>query len=124
MGRIYQLTRRRVSPDSGERYYETIRLVTLVVRIDEEEVTMTRGGTGNMLGVGGTRQHLGRKALRGGGRGGRIGGGVDPRAQKRELLRKLREERQGQREEDGGAAQDQASTGGQGSPQSVSRAAR
>lgn len=91
---------------------------------------MTRGGTGNMLGVGGTRQHLGREALRGGVRGGRIGGDVDPRAQKRELLRKLREERQrqvqgqGQREEDGGAAPDQASAGGQGSPQSVSRAAR
>ncbi|MFC8422614.1 DUF6243 family protein [Streptomyces sp. NPDC057236] len=81
---------------------------------------MTRGGAGNMLGVGGARQHLGRKALRGGGRGGRIGGGVDPRAQKRELLRRLRE----QREEGDGAAPDQPPTGGQGSPQSVSRAAR
>ncbi|MEU7468163.1 DUF6243 family protein [Streptomyces sp. NPDC044984] len=82
---------------------------------------MTRGGAGNMLGVGGTRQHLGREALRGGGRGGRVGGGLDPRAQKRELLRKL----QAKREEDGGAASDQASArGGQGSPQSVSRAAR
>ncbi|MFF9483944.1 DUF6243 family protein [Streptomyces sp. NPDC014676] len=81
---------------------------------------MTRGGAGNMLGVGGTRQHLGRKALRGGGRGGRIGGGgVDAQAQKRELLRRLQE----QREEDG-AAPGQASAGGQGSPQSVSRTAR
>lgn len=58
---------------------------------------MTRGGAGNMLGVGGTRQHLGRKALRGGGRGSRIGGGgADPRAQKRELLRTLQEKRQAQ----------------------------
>ncbi|MEU1038909.1 DUF6243 family protein [Streptomyces sp. NPDC005907] len=54
---------------------------------------MARGGDGNMLGVGGTRRKLGRTALRGGGRGGRIGGGLDPQAQKRELLRKLREGR-------------------------------
>ncbi|MFJ4831162.1 DUF6243 family protein [Streptomyces sp. NPDC088747] len=54
---------------------------------------MTRGGSGNTLGVGGTRSNLGREALRGGGGGGRIGGGLDPRAQKRELLRRLREER-------------------------------
>ncbi|GGV14466.1 hypothetical protein GCM10010293_06710 [Streptomyces griseoflavus] len=55
-----------------------------------------------MLGVGGTRQHLGREALRGGGRGGRIGGGgLDARAQKRELLRKLREARQEERPEEG-----------------------
>jgi len=52
---------------------------------------MSRGG--NMLGVGGTRRNLGRKALRGGGRNGRIGGGLDPQAQKRELLRKLQEGR-------------------------------
>ncbi|MEV8428328.1 DUF6243 family protein [Streptomyces sp. HUAS 31] len=52
---------------------------------------MSRGG--NMLGVGGTRRNLGRKALRGGGRNGRIGGGLDPQAQKRELLRKLQESR-------------------------------
>lgn len=52
---------------------------------------MSRGG--NMLGVGGTRRNLGRKALRGGGQNGRIGGGLDPRAQKRELLRKLQERR-------------------------------
>ncbi|MBT1091644.1 DUF6243 family protein [Streptomyces chartreusis] len=52
---------------------------------------MSRGG--NMLGVGGTRRNLGRKALRGGGRDGRIGGGLDPQAQKRELLRKLQERR-------------------------------
>ncbi|GAA3190250.1 hypothetical protein GCM10010451_44950 [Streptomyces virens] len=54
---------------------------------------MARGGAGNMLGVGGTRQHLGRDALRGGGRAGRVGGGLDPQAQKRELLRRLQEER-------------------------------
>ncbi|KJK41853.1 hypothetical protein UK15_00025 [Streptomyces variegatus] len=47
-----------------------------------------------MLGVGGSRKKLGRGALRGGGRGDRIGGGVDPQAQKRELLRKLQEKRQ------------------------------
>ncbi|MGV9844851.1 DUF6243 family protein [Streptomyces fungicidicus] len=59
-------------------------------------VVMARGGAGNMLGVGGTRQHLGRKALRGGGRGGRVGAaGLDAQAQKRELLRRLREEREG-----------------------------
>ncbi|MDL5201236.1 DUF6243 family protein [Streptomyces sp. ALI-76-A] len=55
---------------------------------------MTRGGAGNMLGVGGTRKKLGRDALRGGERGGRIGGGLDARAQKRELLRRLQEKRQ------------------------------
>ncbi|MDI3419983.1 DUF6243 family protein [Streptomyces luteolus] len=54
---------------------------------------MTRGGAGNMLGVGGHRTKLSRKALRGGGRDGRIGGGLDARAQKRELLRKLQEGR-------------------------------
>lgn len=52
---------------------------------------MSRGG--NMLGVGGTRRNLGRKALRGGGRDNRIGGGLDPQAQKRELLRRLQEGR-------------------------------
>ncbi|MEF9903422.1 DUF6243 family protein [Streptomyces sp. P9-A2] len=62
---------------------------------------MSRGGSGNMLGVGGSRRHLGRKALRGGERDGRIGGGLDARAQKRELLRKLQErrEREQRREE-------------------------
>ncbi|MFE2279364.1 DUF6243 family protein [Streptomyces sp. NPDC059454] len=85
---------------------------------------MTRGGAGNMLGVGGTRQHLGRKALRGGGRGGRVGGGLDPQAQKRELLRKLQEKRQ-EGDEGKGTPPGQASTrGGQESPQSASRAAR
>ncbi|MEU9288986.1 DUF6243 family protein [Streptomyces sp. NPDC048275] len=54
---------------------------------------MARGGAGNMLGVGGARSNLGRNALRGGGRGKRIGGGSDPQAQKRELLRKLQEQR-------------------------------
>ncbi|PTH89377.1 hypothetical protein C9J60_06960 [Streptomyces sp. A244] len=55
-----------------------------------------------MLGVGGSRRNLGRTALRGGGRAGRIGGGLDPQAQKRELLRKLQERRQQRegREED------------------------
>ncbi|MFD9938790.1 DUF6243 family protein [Streptomyces massasporeus] len=57
---------------------------------------MTRGGAGNMLGVGGSRKNLGRRELRGGGRGDRIGGGLDPRAQKRELLRKLQESRRQQ----------------------------
>ncbi|MFJ7072847.1 DUF6243 family protein [Streptomyces sp. NPDC098781] len=52
---------------------------------------MTRGGAGNMLGVGGTRRNLGRNALRGGGRNGRVGGGADAAAQKRELLRKFQE---------------------------------
>ncbi|MFE2627214.1 DUF6243 family protein [Streptomyces sp. NPDC059374] len=54
---------------------------------------MTRGGAGDMLGVGGTRRRLGRTALRGGARNGRVGGGTDPAAQKRELLRRLRERR-------------------------------
>ncbi|MFF6785752.1 DUF6243 family protein [Streptomyces sp. NPDC012510] len=58
---------------------------------------MTRGGAGNMLGVGGARRNLGREALRGGGPNGRIGGGVDAQAQKRELVRKLREKRQQER---------------------------
>lgn len=48
-----------------------------------------------MLGVGGTRSNIGRKALRGGNRDGRIGGAQDPQAHKRELLRKLREKREG-----------------------------
>ncbi|MEU6082997.1 DUF6243 family protein [Streptomyces sp. NPDC047108] len=56
---------------------------------------MTRGGTGNLLGVGGTRANLSRSTLRGGGRGGRgRGGGADPMAEKRELLRKLKEARE------------------------------
>ncbi|MFY1678572.1 DUF6243 family protein [Streptomyces sp. WMMC905] len=50
-------------------------------------------GSGNMLGVGGTRSNLSRSALRGGGKGGPPGGGSDPLGQKRELLRKLREAR-------------------------------
>ncbi|WP_395573906.1 DUF6243 family protein [Streptomyces sp. BK79] len=60
---------------------------------------MTRGGAGNMLGVGGTRHKLGRDALRGGGRGGRTGGGADPQAGKRDLLRRLQERQRQQREE-------------------------
>ncbi|WP_327694455.1 DUF6243 family protein [Streptomyces sp. NBC_00459] len=66
---------------------------------------MARGG-GNMLGVGGTRSNLGKNALRGGGRGKQTGGGTDPQAQKRELVRKLQEKRA---EEEGvpeGGAQD------------------
>ncbi|MFE0171756.1 DUF6243 family protein [Streptomyces sp. NPDC059002] len=55
---------------------------------------MSRGGSGNMLGVGGTRSNLSRKALRGAGRDGRVGGGLSPQAQKRELLRKLQEGRE------------------------------
>lgn len=54
---------------------------------------MTRGGAGNMLGVGGTRSKLSRKALRGGDRSGTVGGGQSAQAQKRELLRKLQEGR-------------------------------
>ena len=46
-----------------------------------------------MLGVGGTRSNLGKNALRGGGRGKQTGGGADPQAQKRELVRKLQEKR-------------------------------
>lgn len=64
---------------------------------------MTRGGAGNMLGVGGSRKNLGRGALRGGGRGERIGGGHDPQAQKRELLRKLQEKRQQEAQREGTA---------------------
>ncbi|WP_030780553.1 DUF6243 family protein [Streptomyces sp. NRRL S-920] len=55
---------------------------------------MTRGGSGNMLGVGGTRSNLSRKKLRGADRGGRVGGGLSPQEQKRELLRRLREGRE------------------------------
>ncbi|WP_328638021.1 DUF6243 family protein [Streptomyces canus] len=56
---------------------------------------MARGGTGGMLGVGGTRSNIGRKALRGGTRDGRVGAARDPQAHKRELLRKLQEKREG-----------------------------
>ena len=48
-----------------------------------------------MLGVGGTRSNISRGTLRGGNRGARIGGTQDASAQKRELLRKLREKREG-----------------------------
>ncbi|NEE14428.1 hypothetical protein G3M58_49190 [Streptomyces sp. SID7499] len=57
-----------------------------------------------MLGVGGSRKNLGRRELRGGGRSGRIGGGLDPQAQKRELLRKLQERRQQQEVREEGTA--------------------
>lgn len=59
---------------------------------------MSRGGSGNMLGVGGTRSNLGRGALRGGGRGQRVGGGLDPQARKRELLRRFQERQAAARE--------------------------
>ncbi|WP_220096500.1 DUF6243 family protein [Streptomyces cyaneus] len=52
---------------------------------------MARSGAGNMLGVGGARRNLSRKALRGGGRTGPIGGGTDPTTQKRELLRRFQQ---------------------------------
>lgn len=57
-----------------------------------------------MLGVGGSRRNLGRAALRGGPANGRVGGGLDAQAQKRELLRKLQEKQerragQGEQEE-------------------------
>ncbi|WP_181768552.1 DUF6243 family protein [Streptomyces albidus (ex Kaewkla and Franco 2022)] len=58
---------------------------------------MSKGRSGKMLGVGGTRSHLSRKQLRGGrGAGGGPGGTgrTDPQAQKRELLRKLQESRE------------------------------
>ncbi|MFE6777902.1 DUF6243 family protein [Streptomyces sp. NPDC057702] len=51
---------------------------------------MSKGRSGSMLGVGGTRANLSRSALRGG-RGGRGAPGPDPMARKRELLRELRE---------------------------------
>ncbi|MEE1928587.1 DUF6243 family protein [Streptomyces sp. TRM 70351] len=55
---------------------------------------MSRGRGGNMLGVGGTRSHLSRGRLSGARGGtGRPAGGPDPVAQKRELLRRLRESR-------------------------------
>ncbi|MCF3123176.1 MULTISPECIES: DUF6243 family protein [Streptomyces] len=55
---------------------------------------MARGGSGNMLGVGGTRSNLSRRTLRGGRGGDRVGGGLSPQEQKRELLRKLQEGRE------------------------------
>ncbi|WP_345591491.1 DUF6243 family protein [Streptomyces marokkonensis] len=61
---------------------------------------MTRGGAGNMLGVGGTRRTLSRNALRGADRNGRTGGGPSPQTQKRELLRKLQARQQEQDRQD------------------------
>ncbi|UQA95815.1 DUF6243 family protein [Streptomyces halobius] len=49
---------------------------------------MGKGHAGGMLGVGGTRNKLSRGALRGGRNG---GGRPDPQAQRRELLRRLQE---------------------------------
>ncbi|MGI5374951.1 DUF6243 family protein [Streptomyces sp. CA-251387] len=69
---------------------------------------MARSGAGNMLGVGGTRRNLGRKALRGGGQGGRIGAGTDAQTQKKELLRRLQEKRLQERRQ-GGATSDESS---------------
>ncbi|MBB5933278.1 DUF6243 family protein [Streptomyces zagrosensis] len=55
---------------------------------------MSKGRSGSMLGVGGTRSNLPRTAMRGG-RGKRgAQGDLDPMAQKRELLRKLQEKNQ------------------------------
>ncbi|MEU8571631.1 DUF6243 family protein [Streptomyces pathocidini] len=58
-------------------------------------------GNGNLLGVGGARANLPRSAMRGGGRRGGRGaaGHTDPQAQKRELLRKLKEAREENRAE-------------------------
>ncbi|MFC5724022.1 DUF6243 family protein [Streptomyces gamaensis] len=58
---------------------------------------MPRGNAGSMLGVGGTRSNLSRTALRGGARAGQGGARLDAAAQKRELLRALREGRSGSR---------------------------
>ncbi|MGW7519143.1 DUF6243 family protein [Streptomyces sp. NPDC054796] len=59
---------------------------------------MSKGRAGNMLGVGGNRSRLSRKELRGGGRDnaahGPGGGHLDAAAQKRALLRKLKESRE------------------------------
>lgn len=59
---------------------------------------MGKGRAGSMLGVGGTRSHLSRGALRGGRGGARADGAHgagdgDAQALKRELLKKLREKR-------------------------------
>lgn len=71
------------------------------------ETIVARGGAGNMLGVGGARRNIGRQGLRGAERGGRVGGGADPQAQKRELLRQLRAKHQEQEQEEGqGKAQE------------------
>ncbi|MDJ1133477.1 DUF6243 family protein [Streptomyces iconiensis] len=57
---------------------------------------MSKGRADNMLGVGGTRSQLSRKKMRGNRNAGGYGPGgtADPMAQKRELLRKLRESRE------------------------------
>ncbi|SDC18854.1 hypothetical protein SAMN05216505_101703 [Streptomyces prasinopilosus] len=58
-----------------------------------------------MLGVGGTRQHLGREALR---------GGRDGRARKRELPRGLQERReQGRERREGHEGGEERGAGGQ-----------
>ncbi|WP_431979906.1 DUF6243 family protein [Streptomyces qinglanensis] len=55
---------------------------------------MSKGRGGRMLGVGGVRTHLSRSRLRGSGSGpGAPADRDDPQAQKRELLRRLRESR-------------------------------
>ena len=52
---------------------------------------MSKGrGRNRMLGVGGQRRNLSRSKLRGG-RAQESGGGTDPVAEKKELLRKMRE---------------------------------
>ncbi|QKG23112.1 DUF6243 family protein [Actinomadura verrucosospora] len=52
-------------------------------------MSKSRGRTG-MLGVGGQRRKISRRALRGGDAAAQ-GAGTDPVAQKKELLRKMRE---------------------------------
>lgn len=55
---------------------------------------MSKGRSGSMLGVGGTRSNLSRSALHGGRAAGRPArGGPDPATVRRELLRKLQERR-------------------------------
>ncbi|TDB97437.1 DUF6243 family protein [Actinomadura sp. 7K534] len=54
---------------------------------------MSKNRRNGMLGVGGQRNNLSRRALRGGGPQG-AGNGGDPAAEKKELLRKMRERNQ------------------------------
>ncbi|NJP66074.1 DUF6243 family protein [Streptomyces spiramenti] len=54
---------------------------------------MSKQRAGSMLGVGGTRSHLSKGALRGGRGAERAGAPTDPQERKRELLRRLREKK-------------------------------
>ena len=68
---------------------------------------MSKGRSGKVPSVGGTRAHLSRKQLRGGrGRHGQPHGAgrTDPQQRKRELLRKLQESRENGPEPQGGTA--------------------